>query len=486
MLYALILFGSITLRIPLGSEPPTLDPNLATDSVSFRVITNLQAGLTKFTNEMDVVPNIAESWEFQGRSIIFRIRDDALWSDGEPVTSYDFLYSWTRLLNPKTGAEYAYFLYDIEGAYEFNTGKVKFLKGITAPDMKTLIVTLKRPVVYFPAIVSFMVTYPVRKDVIERWGPAWTESKHIVCSGPFTLKEWRHDYKLVLEPNPYWFGENKVRRVEFFIVQDPSVSLSLYKFGFLDMTSLFSLAIAKYRGREDFVKVQAFTGHYIAFNIRKIKDVNLRRALAHAIPRSKIVKVLGGVDTPATSWIPPGLLGHSPKIGLGFNPEETREYLRKAKIPKKLSLYFNASPENKKIAEVLKEVWRKYLGLNVELESMEWKMYLSMLAADPPALFRLGWSADFPDPHNFMDIFTSNSGNNHTGFASQEYDVVILEASEETEPEKRKELYEKAQRILLENEVVIIPLFWSTQNALIRANIKLNPLGILYLNEINH
>ena len=477
----------------MGTEPPTLDPNLATDSVSHRILTNTQAGLTRFdTKTLRAVPCIAEKWWYSddGRTVTFKIRDDALWSDGKPITSFDFLYSWKRLLDPKTGAEYSYFLYDIEDAMEFNSGKKDYFSGVTTSDEKTLIVRLKRPIVYLPMLVTFMVTYPVRQDIIEKYQNEWTEPKHYVSSGPFILKEWIHDYKVVLEPNPVWFGTKpKLKRVEFYVVGEPSTSLNLYRFGFFHTVGLFSLAIQKYKGTEEFIQTPGLRGFYVAFNIKKkpFDNVHLRRALAHSVDRTSIVKALGNVDIPATSWIPPGMLAHNPNIGLEFDPEKAKSELQKVKLDKqqKLKLYFNQSPENTKISEVLKESWRKILNLDVEIESMEWKMFLSTLNSDPPPLFRLGWGADFPDPSNFMDLFTSSSGNNYTAFASEEYDEIIEKASEERNEQKRIELYNMAQKILLEKEVAIIPLFWSTTNALKKKNLvlELNPLDIIYLDE---
>lgn len=477
------------LRFAISTEPPTLDPNLATDSVSHLLISNLQCGLTRYdVDTLSPKPCLAESWSFEdnGTKVVFKIKD-AFWSDGKPITAYDFVNSWRRLLDPKTGAEYAYFLYIIKGAYEFNTGKTNFLEGVTAPDEKTLVVYTTKKVAFLPAMVSFMVTYPIRKDVIEKCGERWTEPECYVESGPFVLKEWKHEYKVVLEPNPWWIGKKpEVRRIELYVVSDPSTALNLYRAGFLDATGLFSLAIKKFKDSPEFIATPGFRGYYIGFNIQKIKDVNLRKALAYATSRENIVNAIGGIQIPATSWIPPGMLGHNPNIGIPFDLKKAKEEISKVKnIPSGLKLYFSYSPETRKIAEVIKENWRK-IGVEVELESMEWKTYLSRLVNEKFPIFILGWGADFPDPHNFMDLFLSDSGNNHTGFANERYDKLIEIASEETDPQKRVEIYNEAQRILLEEEVAIIPMFWGVSARLQKKNLKIkyNPLEVMYFDEI--
>lgn len=476
------------LRLSISTEPPSLDPNLSTDSVSHLLISNLQCGLTRYdTKTLSAKPCIAESWSLEGTRVVFKIRKDAYWSDGVKITAYDFVRSWRRLLDPKTGAEYAYFLYIVKGAYEFNTGQKEYLEGVTAQDENTLIVYTTRKVVFLPAMASFMVTYPIREDIIQKCGEKWTEPDCYPESGPFILKEWKHEYKVVLEPNPYWFGEKaKVKRVELYVVSDPSTALNLYKTGFIDTVGLFSLAIRKYKDHPEFIKSPGLRGYYIGLNIQKLNDVSFRRALAYATSKEAIINAIGGIQIPAKSWIPPGMLAHNPDIGIPFDLQKAKDEISKSKkIPQKIKLYFSHSPETRKIAEVIKENWRK-IGVDVELESMEWKTYLSRLVQEKFPIFLLGWGADFPDPHNFMDLFLSDSGNNHTGFANKVYDELIEKASEETDIDKRIQMYNMAQKILLEEEVAIIPTFWGVSARLKRKNLKIeyNPLEIVYLDEI--
>ncbi len=489
-------FNEKVIRFAISTEPPTLDPNLATDSVSHLLINNLQCGLTRFdTERLKPVPCLAESYEYQdgGTKVVFKLKK-AFWSDGKPLSAYDFVYSWRRLLSPETGAEYAYFLYDLVGAYEFNTGKISYFPGVTAESDDTLVVYLKKPVVYLPSIVSFMVTFPVREDIIENCKERWTEVECYPEIGPFVLAEWKHEYKIVLKPNPYWIGEKpKVERVELFVVSDAATALNLYRSNFIYAVGLFPLAIRKFRNSPEFITNPGLRGFYVGFNVKKrpFDDVHVRRAFAYATNREAVVRVLGGIQIPAISWIPPGMIAHNPNIGLPFDPDKAKEELKKSAYPDgkgfpEVKLFFNHSPENRKISEVLKETWRSVLGIDVKLESMEWKMFLSTVVNQKPELFRLGWGADFPDPHNFMDLFTSQSGNNHTNFANKRYDELIILASQELNEEKRIKLYDEAQKILLEEEVAIIPLFWGVSAILKKPfiKIKFNPLDIIYYDEI--
>ncbi len=203
--------SSRILRLALGSEPPTLDWSLATDNVSFDVLTNIMEGLTQYDDDLKPVPAIAERWEFSedGKTITFYLRDDVTWTDGSPVTAGQFEYSWKRLLNPATAAQYAYFLFDVVNAYEYNSGKIKDPDrvGVRALSPTVLEVKLKRPVIYFPSITTFMVTFPQRRDLIERYGNRWTDPENMVTNGPFRLVEWRHEYKLVLKANPRYYDQ---------------------------------------------------------------------------------------------------------------------------------------------------------------------------------------------------------------------------------------------------------------------------------------
>ncbi len=488
------------LRIALRSEPPTLDPSLATDNVSFDLLTNLMESLTQYNDKLQPIPAVAERWEFSedGRVIRFYLREDALWSDGRPVTAHDFEYSWKRLLNPATAAEYAYFLFDIENAAEYNSGKLRDPDkvGIRAVNDRLLEVRLKRPVVYFPSITTFMVTAPLRQDVIEQYGDHWTDPENIVTNGAFTLKQWQHEYKLLLEANPHHFeGRPALDKIRIFLVRDPTTELTLYETGELDMTQLPPIAIPRFRNHPEFLNQPMLRGYYYGFNVESppFDRPQVRRALAHAIDRSRLPVILKGEEVPTASWIPKGMFAYNPDIGPKFNPETARRLMTSAGFAEgksfpSFSIHYNSDPTNQLIAQFIQAQWQEHLNLKVTIEEMEWKVFLKRLQVDTPPVFRLGWGADFPDPDNFMNLFTSTSGNNHSRWANPRYDQLIATAAGEQDPVRRKNIYDEAQRLLTEEDVAIISLFVTTKSMLVKPHVKgfkLNAMELLTLKKID-
>jgi len=486
-------------RMNLTSEPPTLDWSLATDNVSIRVIDNLMEGLSAYDEALRPQPAIAARWEVSdnGRVYTFYLRDDVFWSDGKPVTAHDFEYAWKRLLNPQTASEYAYFLYDIQNAAEYNAGQIKDAErvGVQALDERTLRVDLKKQAVYFPSITTFTATFPQRQDLIERYGERWTEPEHLVTCGPFRLEEWRHEYRLKLVANEaYYGGRPDLDQVVFYVVSEETTALTLYETGDLDRVNLPPIAIPQYRSHPDYVRAPFLRGYYYGFNLNKapFDNVRVRQAFSMAINREEIPKILKGGEIPAASWIPKGMFAHNADIGLPFDPEQARRLL--AEVGYKdgvglppITLAFNTDPTNRLIAEHIQSQWKKNLGVTVLLDNMEWKVYLQRLKEETPQIFRLGWGADYPDPDNFMNLFTSTSGNNYTRWGNSEYDRLISDAASEGDAAKRLVLYNAAQRILTETDAPIMPLFFAAQNLLISPSIEgleVNAMDLLHLKKV--
>lgn len=486
-------------RMALSNEPPTLDWSLATDSVSFTVINNIMEGLTRFDSRLRPHPAIAQGWQVSadGKTYTFKIRLGVTWTDGRPVTAHDFVYSWRRLLDPKTASQYAYFLYDIQNAYEYNTGRLidPARVGVRAIDDRTLMVHLKNPIVYFPSMTAFMVTFPQREDIVEANRDEWTEPDHIVTNGPFQLSGWRHEYKLMLDANPrYYRGQPRLDGIEMFIINERTTALTLYETDGLDMVDLPPESIPAYQGTKEHYRQPLLRGYYYSFNTNRppFDDVLVRKAFSMAIDRKEIVKILKGGETPAQSWIPPGMLGHNPSIGLGFDPRKAKELLAEAGYSngrgfESVTAVFNTGPVNNLVAQNLQSQWQRNLHISVQLDNMEWKVYLERLRTDPPALFRLSWGADYPDPENFMGLFTTSGGNNRTGWGDPQYDLLIDQAAFETDRDRRIQLYNQAQRILVEEKVPIIPLFFSVQNSLVKPRVRgleFNAMELLYLENV--
>ena len=487
-------------RMPISNEPPTLDWTLATDSVSFDILTNIMEGLTQYDSNMEPVPAIAKRWEISdnGRIITYYLRDDVFWTDGQPVKAADFEYSWKRLLNPATAAQYAYFLFDIENAYEYNSGKITDSSnvGVSAKTDFVLEVRLKKPVVYFPSITTFMVTFPQRKDIVEKYGDRWTDPDKIVTNGPFKLTEWKHEYKLELSANDKFYeGRPSLDAVLAYVVREKTTALTLYETGELEMVELPPVAIPHFKKHPEYDSLPQLRGYYYGINVTKPPFDNplVRRAFAHSIDRSRLPLLLKGGEFPTSSWIPKGMFGYNPDIGAKFNPVTAQKLLAEAGypdgkgFPETVAMY-NTNDTNRLIGEFLQAQWKEHLNVDIQLESQEWKVFLNRLQVDPPQIFRLGWGADFPDPDNFMNLFISTSGNNRLRWSNSRYDELVALGATLNNPEERQRVYDEAQRILTEIDTAMIPLFVSTQNLLIQPYVngfEINPMELMYLKKVS-
>ncbi|MFZ5862229.1 MAG: peptide ABC transporter substrate-binding protein [Nitrospirota bacterium] len=489
-----------TFRMVLSNEPPTLDWSLATDSVSITVIENLMDGLTRFDRDLRPVPAVAATWDVsdQGRRYVFHLRPEVQWSDGAPVTAGDFEYAWKRLLDPKTAAQYAYFLYPVANAKAYNTGALADAStvGVRALSATELEVLLDRPLAYFPSLTTFMVTFPQRRDLIERYGDHWTDPGRLVTNGPFRLDSWRHEYRLLLSANPtYYGGKPAIDRVAMYVVNERTTELTLYETGDLDYAQLPPEAIPSFEGAPEHRRLPILRGYYAGFNVTKppFTDARVRQAFALAIDREEFPNILRGGERAARGWVPPGMFGYEPDVGLPYDPDRARRLLAEAGFPEGRGLppveyVFNTGPVNTLIAENLQAQWKRNLNVDVRLDNVEWKVYLKRLEQDAPAIFRLGWGADYPDPDNFLALFTKDSGNNHTRWANAHYDALIADAASESDSNRRLTMYREAQRLLTEQDVPIIPLFTHVQNMLVKPWVRgldVNAMEIMSLQGVS-
>jgi oligopeptide transport system substrate-binding protein len=472
-----------TLRMNIGSEPPSLDWDVTTDSTSFDVVSNLMVGLTQYTEKLSCAPACAKSWEVSdgGKRYLFHLRPTVLWTDGKPVVAADFEYAWKRLLNPKTGAQYSFFLYDIVNAFEYATGKVTDPSqvGVKAIDDYTLEVRLKKPAAYFIYLTAFCPTLPERKDIVEKWGDRWTEPGHIVTNGPFMLERWAHEYKIELVANPHYFeGKPRLKRIKMFMVPEQSTAFALYEnneLDYVDNRSFSTPDVERFRNSPEYRTIPLLRSNYIGFNISKPPFNNelVRRAVAMSIDRSVFPKILRRGELPAVSWIPSPLLGYDAQSGYGYNPTEARKLLAQAGFPggkgfPMAKLLYPNREDTKTVVEAIQDQLKRNLAIHIELESQEWKVYLSTLHRDSPPIYKASWGADFPDPETFMNLFTSHNGNNTTRFADDHYDSLINLASSEQNEKRRGELYRQADVYLCRDKVPIVPTYLSTQNLMVK------------------
>jgi oligopeptide transport system substrate-binding protein len=491
-------------RVNLGTEPPDLDPAKTDDLTSYSVLMPLMKGLTEFDANMAVKPAIAQSWnvERNGLGYVFHLRPDARWSDGKPVTSFDFKYAWLRALKPETGAPYAFFLFEIENAKAFYDGKIQDPSkvGILTPDARTLRVNLRRPTPIFLELAASPIMLPLRRDVIEKHGERFTEAGNFIANGAYQLAQWTHEEKIRLVPNPEFYEHDPDRRpqvdaIDMLMVNDANTSVVMYENGELDFietqTSIPAFDVRRLRKRPDAHTAVIHRINYFGFNITQppFNNVKVRQAFAHALDRSYYPRLMQSGERPLASWISPGLAGHNPNLGLEYNPEKARKLLAEAGYPggkgfPAVKLAFRTQYDIQKESEIAQYLWKKNLGVDVRLENMEWKVFLSRLDQDPPALFRLGWFVDYPDADSYMNVFLADSGNNHTRWRSPEYDALVEKAVVTRNPAERRKLYDQAQRLLLERDTVIIPIYAAEKLWLVKPHVR--GLEINALNLANY
>ncbi len=483
-----------TLRINIVSEPPSLDWHKSADTTSSLVTGNVMEGLVNYNladRELGLIPGLALKWEpsDQAKKWKFTLRDGIAWSDGQPFTAQHVLDGWKRLLTKETAAEYAYFLFPIKNAKAYNEGKVPWEQvgvKITAPN--EISVELDKSMGYFPSLMTHHSTYPIRLDVVAKHGDKWTEPQNIVTLGAFNLKVWQHDKMLVMERNEKYFGDKaKVKYVAGYMIQEQSTAINLFDSNKLDSVHrLPSIELRKLKDRPEHRQENMLVLYYYGINTGRPPMDNLfvRKAVAAAIDRQQIVQMLAGGQVPLSNWIPPGVLAYEANIGSTFDPEKAKALLKQAgyadvsKFPT-LEIKFNTNENHQRIAENVQAQLKKNLGINVELKNEEWKVYLNTLKTDPPHLFRFGWLADYPDPDNFMTVMASFSDNNHTKWKSLKFDELIMKAAGALERETRKAFYAQAQKLMVEDDVPVIPLFSDINHLLVSPRVKNYPINIM-------
>ncbi len=484
-----------TLRINLSSEPPTLDWSKATDTTSSHILNNVMEGLTAYNladKELALVPALALSWtpSEKARVWTFKLRPGVKWTDGVEFTSQQVVDSWRRLMAKETASEYAYFLFGIKNAKAFNEGKVPWEQvGISLPAPDTVRVELEKSMAYFPQLMTHASTFPLRLDQIKKHGDKWNEAGNLVSLGAYKLAVWAHDREVILEANDSYYGAKPfVKYIHGQMIIEQTTAINLFDSNKLDVVdSIPSAELKTQSKRKEYRRTGMLQTYFYPMNVTKppMDNVHLRRAIAHAIDRQKVVQVLNGGQIPLTGWVPSGMFGYFSDVGLEFNLDKAKAELAKAgygegkkKVPK-IDINFNTNEDHQRIAEIVQAQLKENLGIEIELKNEEWKTYLANLRTNPPQMYRFGWLADYPDPDNFMNLMTSYSDNNRTRWGNPAYDKIVEAAAGETDPEKRREMYRKASRILLEEDVPVIPVFTSVSHMLISNRAENFPLNAM-------
>jgi oligopeptide transport system substrate-binding protein len=481
------------------SEPKSLDPSIATDAVASEALVNCMEGLTRIEQDKDGKDVIkeagAEKWETNADKTVwtFHLRDYK-WSDGKPVTAKDFEFAIKRALDPKVGSTYAFILFPIKNAQQYNASKAKVDEvGIKAKDDKTLEFTLEKACPYFLDLTYFKVMYPQREDIVKAQGDKFgTESNTLVFNGPFILKNWAHQSKMEFEKNPtYWDKDSvKLEKLTINIIKDETARMNSLFNGSIDQGAVGKAEwVDKFTktGKFDVLKKNDPSASYTHFNQKDkyFKNVKIRQAFSLAIDREQELKILyRGLGQPAYGWCPPTLqIG-----GQDFREKVAIEPLKKFKDehpdakallieglkeegldpdPAKMvvtALQSGTTARDREVAEFNQQEYKKTLGIEMKAEYVEWPIFQKRTDAFEYQLASVAWGGDYNDPNTFFDMFMTGANIVATGWSNPKYDDLIKKAADTTDADKRTEYFKQAEQILVVDDAVIAPIYYRMKN----------------------
>lgn len=484
-----------TLLVGNLAEPQELDPQLIAAYTDQNIAVALFEGLCALDERTSQpVPAAAERWEAStdGLTWTFHLRPTAKWSNGEPLTAHDFVASWRRVLNPALAAEYAYLLYPLKNAAALNSGKLADFPalGAEALDDRTLRITLERPTPYLPSLTAQPVWFPVNPRVLAKFGdvnqrlPAWTRPENFVGNGPFKLAEWTPQSRLVATKSSTYWDAAAVRldQIVFFPTESPDVEERNFRAGQVHLTyGLPTSKLATYQKENPAaLRLDPFLqAIFLRFNATRppFTDARVRRALSLAVDRDAIAaSVLRGAGTPARSFTPPDCAGYTARATVPTDFGAARLLLAEAGFPggrglPSLDLQVRNDEHQPRVAEVLQAQWAKELGVTLTITPLEQKTWVQNQQTLNYTLSGAGWIGDFVDPVTFLDLFVSTGGNNWTGWSSADYDRLIAQAAATTDPTARREVFQRAEALLLE-QAPVAPVFFGTRAYLIHPAVK--------------
>ena len=465
-----------------GSEPQGIDPHIVTGVPEHHILISLCEGLTSpGPKGGKSLPGAARSWDINedGTVYTFYLQKNGKWSNGEPLTSKDFVWSWKRLLTPSLGAQYSDMLYMVKGASDYHNGLTDDFNdvGIEVVDDYTFKVYLNNPTPYFLGLLSHYSTWPVHKDTVLEHGAIddrngqWTRPGNFVCNGPFNLKSWELNSRIIVEKNPLYWDANvvKLNEIRYYPVSNVMTEDRMFRAGQLHNTyTIPSQKCPVYiEAKNADLKIDPYMGTYfyrLNTNDPVLQDPRVRKALAYSINRKQLVeKVTKCGQLPAYSFTPPGSAGYQPDTNIPFDPELARQLLAEAgygpgsEFPK-LEILFNTNEDHRKIALAIQQMWQQNLGVDIVLVNQDWKVYLNREMIGDYQVSRAGWIGDYEDPNTFLDLLRPNRGNNKTGWENLEYDRLIEQANTIKDQNQRHDLLRKAENILID-EMPIIPLY---------------------------
>ncbi len=483
------------LHLSVGSEPSDLDPHIVTGLGEAKIIQSLFDPLVSYDPAtLAPVPALAERWDISadGLTYTFHLRADAKWSNNDPITAQDCIDAWRRMLSPSLAADYAYLFYVLRGAEAFNKGRTTDFStvGLAAPDARTLVVTLNHPTPYFLQILLNSPWRPIHVRSIAthgdplRRGTAWTRPGRIVTSGPFTLKEWIPQQHLVVEKSPTYWDRARVRLngVRFFPTDSIDAEERAYRAGQLHATWALPLSkvLPLQREKSPALRIDPILETYFfRLNVRKapFTDPRVRRALALAVDRDAITaNILPGGRQPASSFVPPLLQGYTPPARRAYDLAAARQLLADAGFPggaglPPIEILYNNSEILRMVAEAIQQMWRRDLGVDIRLVNQEFKVVFANRRAGDYQVLLGSWTADYLDATTFLDMWLSDSGNNHTGWKDPAYDALAARALTIADPKVRAAVLAESEALVLD-AAPIIPIYFNTHVYLLHPSVK--------------
>lgn len=509
------------LAVCLASEPQTIDPALNSAVDGAIMINHMFEGLVKWVDDGEgnavTAPGQAESWEKVVNddgtvTYTFTLRDGIKWSDGQPVTAADFEYTWKRLANPETAADYCYMIDMVQGYADVASGAADpDTLGIKAIDDKTLEVVLSYDCPYFEEIMAFPATFPVRQDMVEG-NEQWTyDPATYIGNGPYKMAEWSHNAYILAEKNENYYDYENLGpdTIRFTLLDDANAMLTAYNSGELDFIENFPTdEMANYLASGEITVADYLGTYYVCFNTEDevFSDPLIREAFSLAIDRNYIVEnVSQAGEVPATAYVPSGVNDAAGPSGDDFrtvggdyysvaaedyeaNCEKARELLAEAGYPNgegfpTVEYTYNTDDKYKAIAEALQNMWQEVLGVTVTLSNQDWNVFLESRKQGDYQIARNGWIADYNDPCSFLDMWYTDGGNNDAQYSNPEYDAQIDAAKATSNQEERMAAFHAAEDILIEQDSVLAPIYFYTQPYMLADDIQgmyYTPLGYFF------
>lgn len=505
-----------TITINNGSEVVSLDPHKVEGSPESNIILNLLEGLVYTDVDGKTLPGVAKSWTHDNYTTwVFTLREDAKWSDGDPVTAEDFVYSWQRLSDPATASPYSSYL---QNAYILNAQAIlagnmpTSALGVKALDSQHLQVTLSHPVPYLVDMLSHTAMKPVNRKAIEQYGDKWTQPQNFVGNGAYLLDKWVVNERIVVKRNPlYWDNKNsRIEQATFLAITSEVSDINRYRSGEIDITNsaippTLYKKMQKEKPNELYVRPYLCTFYYEINNQKApFNDPRVREALKLGLDRETIThKIMGQGQTVAYGFTPTFINNGDFATPSWANLSAEQRYQRAKDLlaeagyskqkPLKFSLLYNTSDQNKQQAIAAASMWQKNIGVQVTLQNQEWKTSLQSRHEGLYDVARATWCADYNEPSAFLNMMLSQNSNNTAFYSNPAFDALLEQALTAPDDQSRHAIYQQAEA-LLDKDSAVIPVYYRVSARMIKPTVggfkgkdPLDYMDIkrLYINEPN-